>query len=792
MTVLSALLARDHVVPPSKIDEAIQRQVINGGDFETNLLEVGAILEDTLAGYCAAVYEAQAIGRDEIMAAQPEALAQFTREIAETHQLVPVRVEDGALLVAAAAPPPQSTREALETLVGRPLHVRITTPFRLSWALWKFYGTPLSPRLERLAQRLNARPSGSMAGVTPTLSRAPAPASVHPPAPPAASSGRLQSALAALASALDDEPEEPSPSTPTAPAASDPRARIEAAQDRDEIVAALLDFVQQRVTYCALFVVHGEIAEGLDARGQGLDAESVRRIAVPLDAPGIFRAVRERGEPFVGALGTTGTDAVIKADLGRAAASTVALLPVHIGGRVVLILWVDNGSRALDLAAVDEVARVCGAAAQGFERLIVQRKRSRPVSAVDARKVTAAQIARRVIEQRGVQALRSLAANLATPPGANPVAASESASAPTEPTPVPLPRASDPPSAGAAPASEPPTERGTRFARGGRVPIAVDVVGPLPGPAVVPQDLTRRVSQAPDPRREAEVGDEPMRLVAEIVRSGVMSDAVANRLLGAGERAIAAAFRYFPGPTKIDRTDTQARLPPVSELGPLLRLVLMFRHAAAPYLVEQLESIDPEQRYFATLALGEIVHPSALPRLTLRLFDSDFPTRMIAVDVLRAYRRLPEFDQVVRSLRAIVVDASASAERRRVAAKALGELRDAEAVPALLVALGDADAALATIAQRALVVLARQDFGNRVNEWRDWWERAAGRHRIEWLMEGLLHADATIRHEASEELKKLTGQFFGYYFNLPRREREKAHRRYVEWWEREGRSRMAR
>jgi hypothetical protein len=106
------------------------------------------------------------------------------------------------------------------------------------------------------------------------------------------------------------------------------------------------------------------------------------------------------------------------------------------------------------------------------------------------------------------------------------------------------------------------------------------------------------------------------------------------------------------------------------------------------------------------------------------------------------------------------------------------------------VALLDRDGALAGIARRALVTLSRQDFGQDASAWESWWHQAHGKHRIEWLVDALLHADPALRHDASEELKKLTGQFFGYYFNLPRRERERAHQRYADWWQREGRTKF--
>lgn len=875
MSALSALLARDQVVPLQKIDEAIQRQVINGGDFETNLLEIDAIAEETLAAYCAALHEAEPIGRDEIASAELGALSRLTRELAESFRVVPVREAKGVLVVAAQAPIDPPAREALEAAAGLPLEVRIGTPFGVAWALWKFYGTDLSPRLQRLAARLSSRPAGqaSARSVRPSTS-VPSRSSVPPPTTDAA---KLNAALAAFELALDDErstalsegkdsvrgtPSEPSETAPGEIAAETTQSsgsagaieiepepaiqhiekpappkhetparaqteidaparlplsieqakeRIAAAQGRDAIIAALVEFAAARLAYLAIFVVQGDVAEGIEARGAGLQGEAVRGIAVPLDAPGAFRSVRERGEPVVGPPGSAPTDAVVREDLRRAEIAAVALLPVHIGGRVVLMVWLDNGPAPLDLAVVNDVVTVCGYAAQAFERLILERKRNRgiaapraSVAATDASRVTAGEISQRVAEQRGIQALRALVASGTM--RAEPAAGTVTALAP-EPSTLSAPQVmaqkTEETSSGQGftdQAGITTSTRGTMFARGGRVPIAVDIVGPLPGPVPLSTTTRQPSSERVDPRREPDdsltqgsaVVDEFARLVTEIVRIGALSDAAANALLGGGEAALEALFRHFPGPTSFDRLNTQARVPPVAEVGPLLRLVVMFRQASTPYLIQCLDSPDADRRYFATLCLGEVVTPAALPHLLQRLFDPDFPTRVIAVDVLRAYRRFAEFDTVVRALRSVVLDASAMPERRRVAANALGELRDAEAVPVLIAALDDPDRALASLARRSLVVLARQDFGEHSAQWREWWERAAGKHRIEWLIEALLHADPTLRHDASEELKKITGQFFGYYFNLPKRERERAYRRYVEWWHAEGRARFLR
>jgi hypothetical protein len=844
MTTLSALLAREHAVPPHKLDEAIQRQVLNGGDLESNLLDVQAISEEALTRYRAKMVELAPATRAELANADAAALARLDRLQCESFRVLPLRIEDGVLVVAVVDPPSEAARASLESAAKMPLSLRSTLGFRLAWALARHYGSELSPRLRRLADRLA---SGTF--VAPV---APA-ADEH--AQPARSAGGVKvktavlSALSALSAIVDDEDEDedsasresdaPAPGEASSRSDHPPAApahertsreeilrQIDTAQDRDAILARVLDFAAERLRYVALFVVQGDVAEGLDARGDGLPATMVRRIAVPLDSPSSFRALRERGAPIVGAVSNTGTDAVVRSDLGRDSARAVALVPIHIGGRVVLMVWADHGPDVLDLAALDEVVAICGHAAKAFERLIRERKARKGGPAVDATRVTVGAIARRVAEQRGVQSLRALAARPSDPVPAPDAERVEEPAPSVEPEAPPqqpeIASASEAVSAEPAseavsvePAVEPPqtegpaasaldsspgevafnsdpevTRRGLRapegsgrFVHGGRVPVSVDVIGPLPA----------RGGSIPPPK-PADAADEvnALKLVAEVVRTSALSDSTAEQLVALGESSLDAVFRYFPGPTQHDRSEPRSRVPRAAEVGPLLRLVVMFRHAAANKLSDQLESVDPEQRYYATLCLGEVVFPAALPRLGARLFDADAPTRRIALESLRAYRKLSEFERVLRSLRSTLSDATVPVERRRLAAQALADLRDSEAIPALLTGLNDSEPSVRSLSQRALVVLARQDFGEDARAWREWWERAAGRHRIEWLIEALVHDDSNVRHEAGEELKKLSGIFVGYYFNLPRRERDRAQQQYREWWEREGRSRFVR
>ena len=92
-------------------------------------------------------------------------------------------------------------------------------------------------------------------------------------------------------------------------------------------------------------------------------------------------------------------------------------------------------------------------------------------------------------------------------------------------------------------------------------------------------------------------------------------------------------------------------------------------------------------------------------------------------------------------------------------------------------------------AREELMAITKQDFGTRPRRWEAWWEKHKDDDRIEWLFEGLAHKEPRIRASSEEELRKLTGEYFGYHYDLPRREREQARARWQKWWNETGRAR---
>jgi hypothetical protein len=88
----------------------------------------------------------------------------------------------------------------------------------------------------------------------------------------------------------------------------------------------------------------------------------------------------------------------------------------------------------------------------------------------------------------------------------------------------------------------------------------------------------------------------------------------------------------------------------------------------------------------------------------------------------------------------------------------------------------------AAAAQKALSALTKQDLGPKRKRWEAWWQKHQDEERVEWLFDGLSHKTVEIRASAEEELRALTGEYFGYHFDLPKLEREEARVRWQASW----------
>jgi hypothetical protein len=285
-----------------------------------------------------------------------------------------------------------------------------------------------------------------------------------------------------------------------------------------------------------------------------------------------------------------------------------------------------------------------------------------------------------------------------------------------------------------------------------------------------------------------DVSTEYVDLVEKVLASA--DEDAETQLLRAGGYAMPAIMQNFPGPITMekDRLDKDP-LPRVAECGPVLRLIASQRRTALPFVLAHVEAPDPDSRFWATYLLTELVYADAIDAAVARAFDEDAKVRRAAraaVHALAEAHPAPVVERLGEFTLAQTV------ELRVRAIEALAETREPSAVPVLLPLLDENQAEIAAATEKALMTLARQDFGLDSDRWSEWWRQNKGRHRIEWLIDALGHEHRKMRLLAGEELKWITKESFGYFDDLPRRERERSQKRFRDWWENIGRVRFSR
>jgi hypothetical protein len=280
--------------------------------------------------------------------------------------------------------------------------------------------------------------------------------------------------------------------------------------------------------------------------------------------------------------------------------------------------------------------------------------------------------------------------------------------------------------------------------------------------------------------------------VEDLCRCGPDDEATAvEALLRQGDDALPPLAQHFPGPLWFDRRKPHPRMPMGRDVSAIARALSAFGERAWPHLATLLASSEADTRFYATLLVSDQVLSPLLPLLAERLFDADPQIRLIVKDTLPQYRSVPGFAEVMKRVRERAFDAKAAMQDRLAALDAIAALRDAPSVPQLIVACADADKQISVPAHRALVVITAQDFGDESRKWRAWYDEHGDEHRVEWLIEGLMHSEQPVRATAGIELQKLTQVYYGYVAAAPKRDRERAQQRYFDWWRTQGRAKFS-
>lgn len=642
MSVLASLLVRDQLIPVDRVQEAIQTQVIRGGNLDTVLLELGLLAENQMNAYCAAVFGLLPATREEVLEAPISTIRVLPREFAIRHRLVPIAKTEDAIVVAVDRPLPEATlREIRFELELDPVQ-RIVCSVRIEAGLARHYDIEMTARMRRLDERLGSLDAGTIPYVAP-FEGVGKRSSLPPKKEVSGSYPRAQSSIPAPVGIADTEP----------PPAVLPQI------------------------------------------GSSVPAGTFRD-----SSPGAHP--KKRSKPSGGFLDAT--------------RYSLPPRPPEVLGRASVRTPRSSGPASAD----------GGNSGDPFEPRMGWKAGPAPgpeghVAHQDARRDDDV-----VVVTHDVVSL-------------------------------------DP----QIPITAPPT-----------------VAGETPGGWASAPGPTG--SETSLPSIIVDLGEDVERLVADLLRAGPDDERVILPLLGVGEAALPALAREFPGRLWFDRNEPHARVPPGRDISAVARTFVAFGQRSVPYLIPLLSDEDVDTRYYATILAAEFVHPDLVQPVGRRLFDSDPGIRSNAYRALSVlYACEVEFNQLIERLRASARD-DRKLRPRVVSIEALGRLRDADSFEFFVSLLDDPQDDIIRAAHASLVRLSCQDFGTSKRKWAAWLAKHGARHRVEWLIDSLMHSNERLRRRAGDELTHLTQEHFGYDSSRTKREREAIQNKYRAWWQNVG------
>jgi hypothetical protein len=816
---LSSLLVRDGLVGVKRMEKAFQRQVIYGGSLDTILLEMSLVPEERLIQYLALASGLPPAARNEGTVLDPAAAASITREMAERYRAVPVALEREAIRILVCAPLDLGELEDLADLLDRPLQPLITPEYRWNLVYAAAYGLDPPARFTTLARSLDVDPTSTPVGRAPTIiiedredrstsgvaivsERSPgAPATAHVAA-------GVPTAVRPESATLKGVALDP-------PVQAFPDALVRGRRH------TIMGVVPNRATTDGIVTPRGsedDTPPSGAARRTAASASGVHRIATPAAASGAVARPAPEGRPPTAraqapgarpfAIQTEGRDSplpIVQAReilataedrdtvfltllrAARARARWAGLLTVQGGAAIGRVALAEPG---IDQVAIQTVLIPLDAVSPfrtvvtnhqahigpltsgepGIDSMMLRMGGTVPPSALILPIVLRDRVVALVVAHRSHTDLKLVDVTELLPMA---TAASDA-----------LGRLIVKHKAAGyrAPVEAPIVEIDAESMATKRISRA-DVEWRTPnGPPSVPgfEQGVEMSIEAGEPRPIDEV-------LSEIERAGELGaeDALTEAVERAPE-ALRALARRFPGKLRVDRFAVTGRVLRAAQYGGLLELVIQLGAISAELLIDLMSAAARDVRFYATVCAAELRPRNAVFALAERLFDQDFGVRAVAIEALIGYPALELGHAMVRARRAVH---SSDPEVVEAASGALVALGDVEAIPDLIGVIERSDRG-GDHARRALAALTAQDFGASERKWRRWYEAARRRHRIEWLIEGLGHKEDAIREGAINALRRLTGEYFGYHHDLPRKDRDAAAERWAAWWREAGHRRF--
>ncbi len=410
----------------AEIDKALEMQRVAGGRLGTNLLELGVIGETTLLEALGECRRTSTVAGYRLRGLRPEILRLVPVKFARRHGVVPVERQGNTILLAAADPGDPLAEDEVGLMNGCLARTVIALEVHIEAALGRYYGRPITARIEGLAKRLESASSPRAAPPAPAAAAADAaaadaaaadappassvlgpapsettPAAAHPPARSETQRSEEPGNEELRTEELPDEelPDEELRNKPpeteieyveldaesrallTTDGEASPEERLAAAAEalgrteiRDDVADVLLEHTAPYLERRLLLIRRKERVVGWRGDGPGVDGAALRAIDIGAEESSIFLTLEKGADFWLNPLPKMPAHLHLLTALGGEAPKNCLVLPVRLRSRVVAFLYGDNGRAGLGEVPLDELRRLVGKAGLAFEVCILKNK----------------------------------------------------------------------------------------------------------------------------------------------------------------------------------------------------------------------------------------------------------------------------------------------------------------------------------------------------------------------------------------------------------------------------------
>ncbi|WNG56926.1 general secretion pathway protein GspE [Archangium gephyra] len=209
------------------------------------------------------------------------------------------------------------------------------------------------------------------------LDEAPPPVPPQVPAVPPVAPPKPPPPVAAPPPVASVRPRAPvvAPEPPPTPLTfAEAQAELGRSLDREQVATTVLRFALGKWKRSLLLSVQGNLVTGWRGMGQGVREAAVKRIGIGLQAPSTFRLVRDTRSHYVGPVRRDAASGLFYKLLGGDYPTTAVILPLLVRGKLVHLLYVDNGPGQLTPPDVGELLILSQGVNRSYEAMIRRRK----------------------------------------------------------------------------------------------------------------------------------------------------------------------------------------------------------------------------------------------------------------------------------------------------------------------------------------------------------------------------------------------------------------------------------